>query len=69
MQALKAIKAYIASPPVLNQLGPIEDLFLYLVASTAFASAALVRQDGNGQQSLVYFISKTWANNETQYMQ
>ena len=58
-KALKDLKKYLSSPPLLSLSMPREELYLYIVVSQAAVSAALVRDEG-GSQRLVYFISRAF---------
>ena len=44
-QAFKDLKTYLSSPPLLSPSQPGEELFLYLVVSSATVSATLVRKE------------------------
>ena len=43
-QVFEDLKAYLSSPPLLSPSQPGEELFLYLAASPATVSAALIRE-------------------------
>ena len=55
-QAFEDLKTYLSSPPLLSLSKLGEELFLYLVVSSAVVSAALVKEE-DGVQKLIYFTS------------
>ena len=66
-RALQDIKYYLASLLILSQPIKREELYLYLAASTATVSLALVRVGSDGRQRPVYFVRKMLTDAETQY--
>ena len=65
-QAFKELKAYLSSPPLLSPSQPREELFLYLVGSSAAVSAALVREEDKVQKP-VYYASQAFCGAEERY--
>ena len=61
------IKQYLAEPPILVSLATGETLFVYLEVSDTTVSAALFKENEDGKQRLVFFISKSLADAETRY--
>ena len=66
-QAFIAIKKYLVEPPVLTSPGAGETLFVYLTISDVTVSAALFKDNEDGRQRLVFFISKSLVDAETKY--
>jgi len=66
VQALRELKAYLSSPPLLLKPEPGEQLFIYLAVSEIAVSAVLIRENKDTQYS-IYYISKTLVNTETRY--
>ncbi|XP_019241237.1 PREDICTED: uncharacterized protein LOC109221230 [Nicotiana attenuata] len=66
IDALKKLKAYLSSPPLLVKANPGECLLVYLAVSEIAVSAVLVSED-KGTQSPIYYISKTLIDAETRY--
>ena len=62
--AFKDLKAYLASPPVLSQPKPREDLYMYLAI---FDHVVLIRQH-EGIQRPIHYLSKTLVDAETWYL-
>ena len=65
--ALIAIKQYLAEPPVLTSPEAGETLFVYLVVSNVVVSVALFKENADGRQRPVFFVSKPLADAETKY--
>ena len=61
------IKKYLAEPPVLTSPEAGETLFVYLVVSDVAVSAALFKENADGKQRPVFFVSKSLADAETRY--
>ncbi|KAK3018537.1 hypothetical protein RJ639_003894 [Escallonia herrerae] len=61
-----ALKEYLTSPPLLSKLVLGEDLFLYLAVAESAVNAVLVREQ-DGQQLLVYCVSKVLQGAEQRY--
>ena len=57
-QALKELKQYLSSPPLLHTTKADEKLFLYLAVSEIAVSGVLVREE-EGMQFPIYYISRT----------
>ena len=62
-QAFEDLKTYLLSPPLLSPSQPEEELFLYLVVSSAAVSVALVREE-DSVQKLVYYTSRALRGTE-----
>ncbi|XP_057803551.1 uncharacterized protein LOC131018872 [Salvia miltiorrhiza] len=67
-EALKQLKQYLTSPPLLAKPKNHETLLMYLVVSAAAVSAVLVREE-EGNQSPIYYVSKSLLDAETRYSQ
>ncbi|XP_019255070.1 PREDICTED: uncharacterized protein LOC109233648 [Nicotiana attenuata] len=65
-QALKELKKYLSSPPLLSKPKEGETLLVYLTVSEVAISAGLVQED-KGTQSPIYYISKILTGGETCY--
>ena len=61
------IKQYLAEPSILASPDTDETLFVYLVISDIAVSAALFKENKEGKQRHVFFVSKSLANVETWY--
>ena len=61
------IKQYLAEPPVLTSPEADETLFVYLAVSDVVVSAALFKENTDGRQRPVFFVSKSLADVETRY--
>ena len=61
------IKQYLAEPLVLASLEAGETLFVYLAVSDVAVSAALFKENVDGRQRPVFFISKSLADAKTKY--
>ena len=61
------LKCYLASPSILSQLKPEEDLYMYLAVSDHAMSVVLLRYQEKIQRS-VYYISKMLVDVETRYL-
>nr|XP_023886865.1 uncharacterized protein LOC111998971 [Quercus suber] len=66
-EAYQDLKKYLVSPPILSCLDLGDDLYMYLVVSEHAVSAVLLKNQ-DGVQRLIYYISKTLADVETQYL-
>ena len=65
--AFRDLKCYLASPPILSQLEPKEDLYMYLAVSDHAMSAVLLKHQ-EGIQRPVYYLSKMLVDVETRYL-
>ena len=65
-KAFQDLKEYLMQAPMLSTPKPEEDLFMYLSVSDHAMSAMILRDQG--VQQPVYYISKTLADVETQYL-
>ncbi|KAK9073810.1 hypothetical protein SSX86_006404 [Deinandra increscens subsp. villosa] len=65
-EALKSLKEYLSSAPLLMKPIDGEPLTLYLAVSGSSVSAVLVK-DHEGQQHPVYYVSKTLLDAESRY--
>ena len=63
-----AIKQYLAEPPVLASPEADEILFVYLAALDDAVSAALFKENADGRQKPMFFVSKSLADTETKYI-
>ena len=61
------IKQYLVEPPVLASPEASETLFVYLAVSNVVVSVALFKENTNGRQRPVFFISKSLEDVETRY--
>ena len=61
------IKKYLAEPPILASLDTCETLFVYLAVSVTAVSVALFKENEDGKQRPVFFVSKSLADAETRY--
>ena len=66
-RAFHALKEYLASPPLLVKPVPGEELQLYLAASKAATSEALVKECSDGVQRPVYYVSRALTKSEKNY--
>ena len=66
-RAFIQIKQYLAEPPILESPDTGETLFVYLAVSDIAVSAALFKENENGKQRPVFFVSKSLADAETWY--
>ena len=66
-QAFMAIKQYLAEPLVLAILEAGKTLFIYLAVSDVAVSAALFKENIDGRQRPVFFVSKSLTDVETRY--
>ena len=62
-----AIKQYLSKPPVLASSEAGETLFVYIAVSNVAMSAALFKENADGRQRPVFFVSKSLADVETRY--
>jgi len=53
-RAFEELEAYLASPPLLSQSKPDEELSLYLVVSPTAVSSALIRKEDHVQLPVCY---------------
>ena len=61
------IKQFLVEPLVLASPEAGETLFLYLAVSDVVVSVALFKENADGRQRSVFFISKSLADTETRY--
>ena len=54
LRAFEELKAYLASPPLLNPSKLDEELFLYLAVSPTVVSLALIREEDRVQLPVYY---------------
>ena len=66
-RAFTQIKQYLAEPSILASSEAGETLFVYLVVSDTTVSAALLKENEDGKQRHVFFVSKSLADSETWY--
>ena len=66
-EAFQDLKRYMRSPPILSNPKLGEDLYMYLAVSNQAVSVVLLKTR-DGAQWLVYYISKTLVDVETQYL-
>lgn len=66
VDALRKLKEYLSSPPLLVKADSGECLLVYLAVSEVVVSAVLVCET-KGTQSPIYYISKTLIDVETRY--
>ena len=66
-QAFIAIKQYLEEPPVLTSPRDGKTLFVYLEVLNVAVSAALFKENEDGRQRSVFFVSKSLADAETRY--
>ncbi|XP_057775328.1 uncharacterized protein LOC130994298 [Salvia miltiorrhiza] len=67
-EALKQLKQYLTSPPLLAKLRNHRTLLVYLAVSDTAVSAVLVKEE-EGKQSPIYYVSKSLLDAETRYSQ
>ena len=65
--AFTQIKHYLAEPPILASPDTGETLFIYLVVSDTAVSATLFKENEDGKQRPMFFVSKSLADAETRY--
>ena len=65
-QAFTQIKQYLAQPPILASSDAGETLFVYL-AVLEVVSAALLKENSDRRQKLVFYVSKSLADAKTRY--
>jgi RNase H-like domain found in reverse transcriptase len=65
-KAFAKLKDYLSNPPMLSRPRPDEILFLYLAATRGTVSAALVREDEEGQRP-VYYVFRILRDADTRY--
>ena len=58
---------YLVEPLILASPEAGKTLFVYLAVSNVLVSAALVKEDENRKQRLVFFVNKSLADVETRY--
>ena len=61
------IKRYLSEPPILASPDTGETLFVYLAVSDTAVSAALLKENEDGKQRHVFFVSKSLADAKTRY--
>ena len=66
-QALIVVKQYITEPPILASPEKSETLYLYIVVYDVSVIATLFKEDEHRKQRLIFFISKSLYEAETQY--
>ena len=66
-EAFQDLKRYMRSPPILSDPKLEEELYMYLAVSDQVVSIVLLKTR-DGAQWLVYYISKTLVDVETQYL-
>ena len=66
-QAFTQINQYLAEPPILASPDTGETLFVYLAVSDTVVSVALFKENEDGKQRPVFFVSKSLADAETRY--
>ncbi|KAK0589925.1 hypothetical protein LWI29_020308 [Acer saccharum] len=66
-QAFRALKGYLASPPLLVKPIPEEELQLYLAVSETAISGALVKECDDGIQRPIYYVSRALSKSEKNY--
>ena len=65
-EALRGLKKYLSTAPILSAPNEEEDLFLYLVVSDVAVSSVLVRE--GGRQKPVFYMSKMLLDVEMRYI-
>ena len=66
-EALKGLKRYLSTVPILLALNEEDDLFLYLAVSDIEVSGVLMREKG-GRQKLVFYTSKMLLDTKMRYI-
>ena len=66
-RAFTQIKQYLAEPPILANPDTGETLFVYLAVSDTTVSVTLFKENEDGKQRPVFFVSKSLADAETRY--
>ena len=66
-RAFTQIKQYLSEPPILVSPDTGETLFVYLAVSDTAVSVALFKENEDGNQRPVFFVSKSLADAETRY--
>ena len=66
-RAFTQIKQYLAEPLILASPDTGETLFVYLAVSDTTVSVSLFKENEDGKQRLVFFVSKSLADAETRY--
>ena len=61
------IKQYLAEPPILTSPDTGETLFVYLTVSDTVVSAALFKENEDGKQRHVFFVSTSLTDAKTMY--
>ena len=61
------IKQYLSEPPVFSSPEAGDTLFVYLAVSDVVVSAALFKENADGRQRPMFFVSKSLADVETRY--
>ena len=62
-EAYQSLKLYLACPPILSNLEPKEDLYVYLAVSEHVVCAVLIIIQDEVQR-LMYYVSKTLVDSE-----
>ena len=66
-RAFTQIKQYLVEPPILTSPNTSETLFVYLAVSDTTVSVALFKDNEDGKQRPMFFVSKSLADAETRY--
>ena len=66
-RAFTQIKQYLAEPPILTSPNTDKTLFVYLAVSDTAVSVALFKENEDGKQRPMFFVSKSLADAETKY--
>ena len=66
-RAFTQIKQYLAEPPILASPDTDETLFVYLTVPDTAISVALFKENEDGKQRPVFYVSKSLADAETRY--
>ena len=66
-RAFTQIKHYLAEPPILAFPDTGETLFICLVVSDTTVSVTLFKENEDGKQRPVFFVSKSLADDKTRY--
>lgn len=64
--AFNQLKEYLSTPLILAKPEKGETLYLYVAVSTSAVNGVLVRED-QGEQNLIFYVSKTVNGAETRY--
>ena len=66
-RAFNEVKHYLTQPPILSSPQSCEQFYMYLVMSNCAIGAVMFRHIRDKEQRLVYYVSKTMVDVETQY--